>query len=198
MSVGDSNKDGRQRAAQQQRSKNGLDKDGVLDLAQSRLLDPHLTVKDLAYNITLLVLDNPRLILVAVVGAKRVEATLAEIILGLLLSMDKQLPGTHMAVMHAVQNDTHALVCGNKCADAEHKRNSRDGTVAASNTAKNHEDAGNKADEDQADTKSAGKEDTGRVAVANRPTNKVGVSLAAKRRLDSVDEETHGSRVRSA
>lgn len=50
-----------------------LQKDGVLNLAKSRLLDPDLTVEHLADEVALFILGDPRLVLVAVAGSKRIE-----------------------------------------------------------------------------------------------------------------------------
>lgn len=47
-------------------AKNGLQEDGVLNLAEGRLLDPDFAVKDLASNVALLILGYPWLILVAI------------------------------------------------------------------------------------------------------------------------------------
>jgi hypothetical protein len=51
----------------------GLQEDGVLDLAKSGLLNPHLAVEHLPDNIALVVFGNPWFIFVAVMGAKAVE-----------------------------------------------------------------------------------------------------------------------------
>ena len=49
--------------ADNERTKDGLDEDSVLDLAKSRLLDPDFAIEDLADNVPLLVLGDPWLIL---------------------------------------------------------------------------------------------------------------------------------------
>ena len=54
-------------------AKNGLEKDCILDLAKSRLLNPNFTIQDLTEYIALLVLDDPGFILIAIVTSKRVE-----------------------------------------------------------------------------------------------------------------------------
>ena len=48
-----------------------LQEDGILDLAQRRLLDPYLPIENLADDVALLILCNPRLILVAIAGRMR-------------------------------------------------------------------------------------------------------------------------------
>lgn len=62
--------------AYKQCAKQRLDKDGVLNLAQSWLLNPDFTVKDLANEISLLVLFNPGFIFETVAGrgGERIDA----------------------------------------------------------------------------------------------------------------------------
>ncbi len=55
------------------RATHGLEEDRVLDLAKSWLLDPHLTIEDLAYEIAFFVLDDPRLIFIAVGTSECIE-----------------------------------------------------------------------------------------------------------------------------
>lgn len=66
---GNSAKDADSNAADNERTKNGLDKDRVLDLAESGLLDPNFAVKHLADDIALLVLGDPGLVLPRVAGS---------------------------------------------------------------------------------------------------------------------------------
>jgi hypothetical protein len=58
----------------------GLQKDGILDLSESWLLDPYLTVKDLPNEIPLLVFRNPWLVFVAVTRPKAIERSSLEIV----------------------------------------------------------------------------------------------------------------------
>jgi hypothetical protein len=51
----------------------GLQEDSVLDLSESWLLNPHLTIEHLPDDIALVVLDNPWFVFVAVVGAEAVK-----------------------------------------------------------------------------------------------------------------------------
>lgn len=55
--------DAHKNARQDERTKEGLQKDSVLDLAQGRLLDPDFAVEDLADNVSLLVCGNPWFVL---------------------------------------------------------------------------------------------------------------------------------------
>ena len=74
----DANSDGRNDDGATDR----LEKDSILDLAQSRFLDPHLTVEYLADDVSLLVFDDPWLILVAVGGAETVERSFLHLVAG--------------------------------------------------------------------------------------------------------------------
>lgn len=82
-----------------------MQEDGVLDLSQSRLLDPDFTIKDLAYEVALLILRNPRLIFVAVcrVADKANMGRCAFAVNGVML-VCKELPWPEMTVMHPVKN----------------------------------------------------------------------------------------------
>lgn len=59
--------------AEDQRTEDRLDEDGILDLAESRLLNPDLAVEDLADDVALLILGDPRLILPRIAGGVRAE-----------------------------------------------------------------------------------------------------------------------------
>jgi hypothetical protein len=56
-----------------------LQEDGVLDLPESWLLDPHLTVEDLPDEIPLFVFRNPWFVFVAVMRPKAVERSSLQI-----------------------------------------------------------------------------------------------------------------------
>lgn len=60
--------------ADNERTEDGLDEDGVLDLAKSGLLDPDFAVEDLADDIALLVPSDPRLVLPRVAGSVRADS----------------------------------------------------------------------------------------------------------------------------
>lgn len=90
-----------------------LNENGVLDLTQGRLLDPDLSVEDLADYIALLVLSDPWLILVTVAGSMGCE-TVERVALQIdacsrLVIGSEQFPRTEMAMMHTVQDDAHSL-----------------------------------------------------------------------------------------
>ena len=56
-----------------------LQEDGVLDLPESRLLNPDFAIKDLTHDVAFLVLGDPGLVFVAVGAAERVEGTFAHV-----------------------------------------------------------------------------------------------------------------------
>lgn len=83
----------------------GLEEDGILNLPQSWVLDPHFPIEDLPDEVALLVLCHPGLVLVAVARAKTVERTLLHLIVGgSVVVFGEQLPGPQMSMMHAVEN----------------------------------------------------------------------------------------------
>jgi hypothetical protein len=95
-----------------QSARNGLQEDSVLNLAQGRLLDPDLAVKDFADDVAPVVLGDPRFVFVAIAGGVRLETIVRvglEVKAGRLVIRTEELPRTQVTVMHAVQDDTHAL-----------------------------------------------------------------------------------------
>lgn len=74
VALGNGTKDTDSHARDDKGTENGLDEDGILDLAKSRLLDPDLTVKDLANKIALFVACNPWLVFVGIAGCVRFYA----------------------------------------------------------------------------------------------------------------------------
>lgn len=60
--------DARQDTRKDQSPEDGLNENGVLNLAQRGLLDPNLSIKHLSDDISLFVARDPRLILVAIAG----------------------------------------------------------------------------------------------------------------------------------
>ena len=70
---GKGDKDGHADCRDNDGTADGLQEDGVLNLAKCWLLDPDLTVEDFTKDVTFLVLGDPRFILVAVGAAEAVE-----------------------------------------------------------------------------------------------------------------------------
>lgn len=177
-------RDRKEDCSQDQAAKNStkyrLDEDCILNLSKSRLLDPGFAIEDLPDTVTLLVLGNPGLCLVAVVAVEAVEGVIfAFHLAGCFVFILKQLPRPEVSVVHAVKDDTHALPGGNESADANEVENEGDGSPAAVGAGECDENVNKQAGENATDTKTAGEDDTGTVAVADSPADEVGVSLAA-------------------
>lgn len=107
------------------RAENCLQEDSVLNLAQSWLLDPDLAIEDLADDVPLLVLSDPRLVLVAIARCMRRE-TVIRVVLDVNASFwfvigYEQLPGTQMTMVHAVENDAHSLPGSDQCGYSDHE-----------------------------------------------------------------------------
>ena len=82
----------------------GLTEDGVLDLPKRRLLNPDLTIKDFANDVTFLVFGHPGFVFVAIGAAESVEGTFAHLHRGPVIVFGKKLPRAEMAVVHAVED----------------------------------------------------------------------------------------------
>jgi len=74
VALGDGAEDADSDGGDEKSAEDGLDEDGVLDLAESRLLDPDLTVKHLPHDIALLVAGDPWLVFPRVARRVRVNA----------------------------------------------------------------------------------------------------------------------------
>lgn len=74
-SAENANRDG----SDDQRTSKSLQEDGVLDLPESRLLDPDLAIEDLADDVAFLVFGDPGFVFVAVGAAKSVKRTFAHV-----------------------------------------------------------------------------------------------------------------------
>ena len=89
------------------RAKDSLKEDGILDLAQRRLLNPNLTIKDLADDVSLLVLCDPWLVLVAVAAGKAVHRFFLDLnglAARFVVAISEQLPWPQVSVVHTVQD----------------------------------------------------------------------------------------------
>lgn len=80
VSFRDGAEDGDDHAGQDERAKESLQENRVLDLSQGRFFDPDLTIKDFANDVAPLVLRNPRLIFVAVRRIARIKGGLVHIV----------------------------------------------------------------------------------------------------------------------
>ena len=96
----DSHRDGRD----DQRTSKGLQKDGVLDCPESRLLDPDFAIKHFPDDVAFLVFGDPGFVLVAVGAAKTIEGAFAHVHRRVIVVFGKKLPWAEMAMMHTMEN----------------------------------------------------------------------------------------------
>ena len=78
-------------------------------------------------------------------------------------------------MMHAVQDNAHALDGSEKGGNADQESNDGKYTPATASTAEGDEDRSDKTSNDAEDTKTTSEDDTRTVAVANSPADEVGV-----------------------
>lgn len=178
--MGDGTENTSQNTRTEESTEDSLDEDRVLDLAQRGLLDPNLTVKDFADDVALLVSCNPRLIFVAV-GAVA-DKRLLRYVLGLdtvRVVIGEEFPRSQVAVVHAVQDNTHAFPCGDESRDADQEQNDGQDTPRATSAAKHDENRGDNTKEDGGHSEAACEDDTGLVAIADCPADEVGVALTS-------------------
>lgn len=100
-----------------------------------------------------------------------------------------------MAMVHAVENDTHALVRGDKCADTQDQSDGRQGAVASAELAEREKNSHDQTPDNRADAKRAGKEDAGRIAVAYGPAHEIWMSLSTERGVDRFEESSESTGV---
>lgn len=87
----------------------------------------------------------------------------------------EQLPWTEMAMVHAVENDTHSFPSGDERRDTDHEWNERHDSPTTSCTAQAQQNASNNPAEDASNAETAGENDARAVAVADGPANEIGV-----------------------
>ena len=73
--------------------------------------------------------------------------------------------------------DTHAFPGSNECRDANHKSNSRKCPPPSTGFTEGDENGTNDTTKDAGNTETAGEDNTGLIAVANCPSNEVGMGL---------------------
>lgn len=79
---------------------------------------------------------------------------------------------------------THALPCGNESRHADEEADEGENTPTSPSTAEGDEDRSNEAADDATDAKATSKDNSRPVAVANGPSDEVGMSLAPQGVLD--------------
>ena len=87
----------------------------------------------------------------------------------------KQLPGTQVTVVHAVEDNAHSLPGGDESSNANEPADEWKNAPAAAGRGECDDDVGDEAGSDSEDTKAACKDDARTVAVADCPTDEVGV-----------------------
>src|SRR5690349_10915182 len=100
-----------------------------------------------------------------------------------------------MAMMHTVEHNTHALPGSNQGRDANEEANERHDAPSTTSAAEGENNGGNETTDDSANAKTACKDDTGTVAIADGPSDEVGVGLATKRPLDRCDDVVESGRM---
>jgi hypothetical protein len=102
-----------------------------------------------------------------------------------------------MAVVHAVENNAHSLPGGDESSNADEPAKEWDNAPATAGGGECDDEVGDQASSDGEDAETAGKDDARTVAVADRPSNEVGVRLSAKGVLDGGDDGVEGGWVGS-
>lgn len=100
-----------------------------------------------------------------------------------------------MAMVHAVEDDTHALPCCNQRRDTDEEANERNDTPCTTSAAAGEDDGDDETSEDAEDAESAREDDTRPVTIADSPTDEVGVCLASERPLDCRHDVAKGRRM---
>jgi len=95
-------------------------------------------------------------------------------------------------MVHAVQDNTHALPGGDERSDTDEPAKERKNAPAATSGRKSDDDVGNETGDYAKDTETTSKNNTRAVTVADGPADEVGVSLLAERELYSGDYITEG------
>ncbi|KAI6775438.1 hypothetical protein HG530_002196 [Fusarium avenaceum] len=156
------------------------------------ITEANFAVKHLADDVALLVLDNPWLILVAVFGAEGFKTSLGCVVH--VLAVHEQLPRPYVAVVHSVQDNAHALVGCDERADTKNKSDGCQGPVSSSSAAQSDDQGNDDAGGNETNAQCASEEHTCRVTIANRPSDKVGVSLVPKTGVNCLEDAAESTR----
>jgi hypothetical protein len=123
-------------ARQDECSEQTLQEDRVLNLAKRRLLDPNLAVEDFADDVAFRVLGDPGLVLERVGAGANKRIVRGRLFVGerhFVGGVGEQLPWAQVAMVHAVQDDTHAFPSSNECSNTDEPANEgKDAPAAAS------------------------------------------------------------------
>lgn len=100
-----------------------------------------------------------------------------------------------MAVMHAVQDNTHALPGSDQGRDSDQESDDGKNSPSSTSVTESNENGSDETAYNAGDTKTAGKDDAGAVAVADSPADEVWMGLAAQRPLDRGGNVAEGRRM---
>ena len=98
-------------------------------------------------------------------------------------------------MVHAVEDDAHALPGGDESGDADEPAKEGKNTPSPASGRKSDDEIRDETGGDGEDTQATGEDDTGSVAVADGPADEVRVSLSAQGVLDGCDDGAKGGRV---
>jgi hypothetical protein len=102
-----------------------------------------------------------------------------------------------VTVVHAVEDNAHSLPGGDESSDTNEPAKEWDDAPATAGGGECDDEVGDQASSDGEYTKTTSEDDTRTVAVADRPSNEVGVRLSAKGVLDGGDDGVEGGWVGS-
>lgn len=100
--------------------------------------------------------------------------------------------------MHAMKDDAHSLPRSNQCRDADEKSNQRNYSPGPASGAEGKNDGNNQTSHNATNTQAACEDDARPVAIANGPTNEVGMRLATQGPFHRRHDLLKGRRVRGA
>lgn len=173
---------------QHERAQQALQEDRVLNLAQRGLLNPDLAIENAADDVALGVLWNPGLVF------KGIRAGADERVMGSGLFIGKgnfvrgigeKFPWTEVTVVHAVEDHAHAFPSGDECGDTDEPADEGKNAPGATSRGESDEQVCNEAGSDGENSQTTGEDDAWTVAVADSPSDEVGVGLPAESKLHS-------------
>lgn len=141
--------------------------------------------------------DKAHFIFVTIPGAQSFKAQL-RILHFSVLTVAPEFPRTDMSAMPAVQDNAHALEPSIQRSSTKQPTDSPDSPPSPVGVPAHHgdDDRSQESSQNQENTQAHGEDDTGLVAVADGPANKVRVGLESKEALDVVSDVLHGRRMR--
>lgn len=93
-------------------------------------MHPNLPIENLTNDISLLISSDPRFILIALSYRGRIDQGIAGGVFGrCVFRVGEELPGAEVAMVHPVEDNTHAFPSCDQGGDAEDKSDDRDDSV---------------------------------------------------------------------